>query len=307
MGSGDGYKSSRRFEKASTSSYFSTKERGAAGAAAVDSVFEQQTKQVIHDSMKPGGVSLRESRDSENHPTVTSIILAMDVTGSMGRLPVELVTDGLPKIMGKLIQAGVDPSLLFMAIGDHECDKFPMQIGQFETGDEELDLWLTRSYIEGNGGGNAGESYLLAWYVAAYLTATDDWDKRKKKGFLFTFGDEPTLINLPGTAVKELFGENKGEKSNYTAAELFAKASEQWEVFHIDIHHGGRNASRQWKSLIGQHLIEVDRMEDVSAKIVETVGQYIDTTGLQKPKEEMVADAAEVTTPPAKTDIPNML
>ncbi|STD12570.1 hypothetical protein [Chryseobacterium carnipullorum] len=40
--------------------------------------------------------------------------------------------------MGGIIQGGVpDPALLFLGIGDHECDAYSLQVGQFESGDEE--------------------------------------------------------------------------------------------------------------------------------------------------------------------------
>ena len=107
--------------------------------------------------------------------------------------------------MGGLIQNGIpDPTLLFLAIGDHECDKSPLQVGQFESGDPELDLWLTRTWLEKGGGGNAGESYLLAHYFAAYHTDIDAYNKRGKRGFLFTVGDEPGLTSLPGRVIDEI-------------------------------------------------------------------------------------------------------
>jgi hypothetical protein len=295
MGGGSEYNSTRRFSKAAAAGYSTV---GGASATA-DAVFTQQKEGKIHDSMRPQGIKLREARDSELHPKTTPIILGMDVTSSMGSLPVHLVATGLPKIMGKLIEAGCDPSLLFTAIGDHECDsspKSPIQIGQFESGDDELDMWLQRTWIQGGGGGNAGESYLLAWYVAAYLTATDAWDKRKEKGFIFTIGDEPCLKSLPSTAVKELFGENLGEKDNYTAKELYAKASERWNVFHIEVRGVVDRAG--WQDLAGQLFLCVDNIDNVADTIVKTVASYMKLTVPEESVTEKILAGKEVSTPP---------
>ncbi|MGR9053887.1 MAG: hypothetical protein ACU84J_14670, partial [Gammaproteobacteria bacterium] len=147
-------------------------------------IFRQRS---INSSMNPYGVRLRESRDSAEHPNSLSIVLALDVTGSMGSIPHHLVKQGLPHIMGNIMQHGIkDPQLLFLAVGDHECDRSPLQVGQFESNDELLDKWLTDVFLEGGGGGNEGESYLLAWYFAAFHTAIDCFEKRREKGFLFT-------------------------------------------------------------------------------------------------------------------------
>lgn len=63
---------------------------------------------------------VRESRDSNEHPETTPIIIALDVTGSMRRTPHEMIKDNFPKLMDALMQLGVkDPQLLFMAVGDH--------------------------------------------------------------------------------------------------------------------------------------------------------------------------------------------
>ena len=119
----------------------------------VNDIFEQNKKRQIHEQMDPKGVSIRESRDSDEHPNSIPIIIALDLTGSMGHIPHELVKDGLPKIMSGIIQHGIaDPQVLFLGVGDHECDNAPLQVSQFESGDAELDMWLTRTYIEGGGG-----------------------------------------------------------------------------------------------------------------------------------------------------------
>ena len=49
---------------------------------------------------------IKESRDSATHPNSIPIIIALDVTGSMGQIPHSLVIDGLPTLMSTIIQHG---------------------------------------------------------------------------------------------------------------------------------------------------------------------------------------------------------
>lgn len=227
-------------------------------AATMDSAFEQNKKREIHESMEPSKALLREARDSENHPNTVPIILGLDTTGSMGSIPLLLIQEGLPKLIGNIIQRGIaDPALLFLPVGDHECDKAPLQVAQFESGDEELDMWLTRTWLEKGGGGNGGESYLLAWYYAAFHTVTDAWEKRKEKGFLITIGDEPNLGHLPLTAIREIMGSNVPAQSSYTEEQLLTAAQEKWNVFHIHIKHNTYNVE-SWKQVLGNNLIIVE-------------------------------------------------
>ncbi|UFH30528.1 hypothetical protein LNP04_11125 [Chryseobacterium sp. C-71] len=234
-------------------------------------IFTQNAKRMAHESMNPNGISFRESRDSAVHPNSVPIILGLDVTGSMGHIPHELIKEGLPKLMGGIIQGGVpDPALLFLGIGDHECDGYPLQVGQFESGDEELDMWLTRTYIESGGGGNAGESYLLAWYFAAFHTKTDAFEKRNQKGLLFTVGDEPCLKTLPASAIREIMG--TGQQS-FKHTELLEEAKKRYEVFHISVLHSGQavNADKGWKDLLGQNCLSIEDYRDVPKVIKEVV------------------------------------
>ncbi|WP_445711966.1 hypothetical protein [Flavobacterium sp.] len=259
---GTKYNFSARLSKAAKEGYASK---------AANEIFTQNKLRMAHESMNPNGVTFREARDSEANPNSYPIILGLDVTGSMGHIPHELVKEGLPKLMGGIIDGGVpDPALLFLGIGDHECDGYPLQVGQFESGDEELDMWLTRTYIESGGGGNAGESYLLAWYFAAFHTRTDAFEKRGQKGLLFTIGDEPNLKVLPASAIKEIMG--SGEQT-YSDLELLAEAKKRYEVYHISVLHSTRAQTAEigWKEVLGENCISVEDYKTIPEVIKDIV------------------------------------
>jgi len=253
------YSSVSRTERAMTSAYYT---------APVEQIF---TSKSINNAMNPFGIKIRESRDSENHPNSLAIIIALDVTGSMGTVPHSLVKDGLPTIMETLISRGIkDPQILFLAIGDHECDTSPLQVAQFESGDAELDKWLTTVFLEGGGGGNAGESYLFAWYFAGNHTLIDCFEKRKQKGFLFTIGDEPTLKVIPKDTIKGIM--DADVQAALKAPELLTKARETYEVFHLHISETSAGSRKKtvdgWKQLMSDNLIEIKHHDEVAKAIV---------------------------------------
>jgi hypothetical protein len=232
------------------------------------------TARNINSAMNPYGIIVRESRDSAEHPSSLAVVLGLDVTGSMGTVPHFLVKEGLPHMMESIIKKGIpDPQLLFMGIGDHECDQAPLQVGQFESSDELLDKWLTELWLEGHGGGNDGESYMLPWYFAARHTAIDCHEKRGKKGFLFTIGDEPVLPSIPANFLKQLMGE--GQYEDYSSVKLLAMASEKYNVYHIHIRETS-SGSRQrvidgWRQLLSDNLLIADRKNQVAEIIADTV------------------------------------
>jgi hypothetical protein len=238
------------------------------------------TETAINNAMSPKGVKVRESRDSEEHPESLAIVVALDETGSMGTVPHHLVKEGLPNLMDRILKAGVkDPQVLFLGVGDHECDDAPLQVSQFESSDELLDKWLTSVYLEGKGGGNEGESYALAWYFAGRHTAIDCLEKRGRKGILFTIGDEPVLQDYPARVLKGLMGE--GQYGDETAQTLLAKAREKYECFHVHISETGAGSMRStvdgWKQLMGPDYLLVAKShtevpELISAAILKTVG-----------------------------------
>ncbi len=228
----------------------------------------------IDPEMDSRNVHMRESRDSEEHPESLSIIVGLDVTGSMGFVPVELVKNTFPNLMGNIMQAGIQhPQVLFLGLGDHECDQAPLQIGQFESSTELLDKWLTKVYLEGGGGGNAGESYHMAYLAAARHTVIDCWEKRKQKGFLFTIGDEPCLPGLSAGDISRWTPAGQG--SHVSTAELLAEAQKRYHVFHLHVKHN--DVSKKpwrydgWPELLGQNLIMIDDYRQIAAKIASIV------------------------------------
>lgn len=231
--------------------------------------------------------NIRECRDSEEHPESLPIIIALDVTGSMGRVPHSLITGGFPEIMKKIMDEGVaHPQVCFVGIGDQYSDRAPIQVGQFESSDELLDKWLKTIWLEGMGGGNGGESYQLAWWFAAAHTDTDHFNKRGKKGVLITIGDEPVHKSLSTVEFTRLFGD--GDTPMMTASEILKQAQEKWDIYHINLmdYSGMKSMTKScWQEYLGDNVINTengagdDIPEIISGIILKSVG-----TGWTKPQ-----------------------
>jgi len=235
--------------------------------------FTQQASQKAHPGMSPVGVAFRESRDSDVHPLTIPVQLYLDVTGSMGKIPHMMIKDGLPKMISVLLDKGInDVSLMFGAIGDHTCDIYPLQVAQFESGDEELDMWLTRTYIEHGGGRGYHESYQLAWYFAANHVVTDAWEKRKQKGFVFTIGDECFYASTPISAINAIMGVDlSSQGGSVESTELLRLAQEKNHVYHIFLNNRLDYGTDKWQELLGQNVMFTKDYTEVPKMIAETI------------------------------------
>lgn len=264
------------------------------------SVYKQKSVGRIHESLDPNGVVIREARDSEEHPNSLAIIVGLDVTGSMGSVPAQLIKEGLPNMIQNIFNHGIaDPQVAFLAIGDHEYDRHPLQIGQFESSDEKLDSSLECVYPEGGGGGNSGESYLLAWYHAAKHTEVDCFEKRGQKGILVTIGDEPGLDNVPGSVLANLYGLQK--EDSYTAEELLIAASEKYHVIHINVNetysgHSDRT-KRYWENLLKENFICVDSHTEIPEVIGNKVAELYNGERVTINTNINSSDVTQPTTP----------
>lgn len=207
----------------------------------------------------PAQITFRESRDSADNPLSTAIIIGLDVTGSMGYLSEEIAKNSLNKTMLEIYDKRpvTNPHIMFNAIGDSKSDRAPLQVTQFEAdiriAEQLLDIWF-----EGRGGGNGGESYNLTWYFAAMHTLIDCHEKRGKKGFIFTIGDECCHDVLTRSEINRVFGDNA--ECNYSSRQLYDMASEKYHIFHIVMKAGSYSYQKSgefWKSFIPGRVIEL--------------------------------------------------
>lgn len=226
----------------------------------------------IDKDMSPRGVQFRESRDSAEHPESLAIGVFLDETGSMGSIPEMLVRHKLGNLMNTLIDHGVpDAHVLFGGIGDQYSDNSPLQVGQFESGTDELNRWLTKIFLEGNGGGQSMESYSLAWLFFARHTSIDCFEKRNQKGFLFTIGDEGVHKALERDFLTDLLGYPFYE--DIPAEQLLAEAQRMYHVFHLQVTETGAspNIIDGWKKLLQERLILVEDYNNIAEIIASTV------------------------------------
>lgn len=218
---------------------------------------------------------LRESRDSEEHPESFPIIIGLDVTGSMGQIPEYLIKEAFPTIMKTIIDAGIpNPQVCFMAFGDQISDRFPIQVGEFESSDELMEKWLTKIYIEQGGGGDGAETPSLIWWTALHHVVTDAWEKRNKKGVIITISDEANhseLLNL-----KKLFN-FKSDNKRILTSKVLEQVQEKWEVYHINYKNGYRGGSKKtleyWGNVLGSNCVHTEHSE--GKDIVNIIPQLI--------------------------------
>lgn len=205
-------------------------------------IFNQQS---IKQSMDPRGITVRESRDSAQNPNSTPIILALDVTGSMGMIADSMAREGLGILVEQILDRKpvTDPHIMVMGVGDAYFDRAPLQASQFEA-DIRIAEQLKDIYLEKGGGGNHFESYNLPWYFAA--TKTDiDATKHGRKGILFTFGDEECPPVLEAKHIKRVLGDDVPK--DISTKDLLKMVSQKYDVYHVVIEEGShaRSARKQ--------------------------------------------------------------
>jgi hypothetical protein len=263
MGSGswstDVYDAAKRYRRATGASAFAYSDSGA---------------RRVHDALNPHGVTMRESRDSDEHPQSVAISVLFDVTGSMGTVP-RALQQKLPQLFGLLLRNGYakDPQIMFGAIGDATCDRVPLQVGQFES-DNRMDEHLGNIVIEGGGGGQMTESYELAMHFMARHTSIDCFEKRGRRGYLFIIGDEMAYRKVFGKHRRDILGEASTEDVPLSA--VVKEVTRMYDTYFLlpsgTAYAGNDTVLGFWRKLLGQNALELDDLDAACETIGLTVG-----------------------------------
>jgi hypothetical protein len=257
-----------RWDPADWSAYAASTARKSTAA-----VFAART---IDPDLNPFGVAMRESRDSDLNPQSTAIVVGLDVTGSMGMIADALARKGLGTMVEEILarKPVSDPHIMCLGIGDVLFDQAPLQATQFEA-DIRIARQLEKLWLEKGGGGNACESYNLPWYFAAQHTVTDCFEKRGKKGYLFTVGDEEPPLDLPADGIARVLGDR--EARDFESSELLTLVSRRYHVFHIIVEEGSHARSDpsgvrdRWTDLLGQRVIGLSDHTKLAEVIVSAI------------------------------------
>lgn len=226
------------------------------------------------DTSPLAGQVVRESRDSDEHPLSVPIAAFFDETGSMGYAP-RVIQEKLGGLFGLLLRKGYveDPQIMVGAYGDaHNGERAPVQISHFES-DNRIDESLDKIFLEGNGGGNGGETGALMWYYLAYHTATDAWEKRQKKGYAFFIGDE-IAHRVTTSDVATYFGDLE-PAGPIEHKELVEKLLEKWDAYVLVENNstaGYQDSINWYTKLFGKDRVII--MEDLQ-NVAETIGLII--------------------------------
>lgn len=231
----------------------------------------------LHKTLDPKGVRIRESRDSADNPNSTPLIVALDVTGSMGMLADVIARKGLGTLFTGVIerQPITDPHVMFMGIGDANYDRAPLQVSQFEA-DNRVVEQLQLLWLEHGGGGNCFESYNLAWYFAAFHTEHDAMVKRGKRGYLFTVGDEEVPAALTAAQIKRFVGDDL-QGAEISTRDCLEAAQRLYDVYHVVALEGSHARGARdtvlggWRDLLGQRVIPLADHTKLAEVIVSAI------------------------------------
>lgn len=223
---------------------------------------------------------IRECLDSDEHPNSYPIILALDVTGSMGSAATE-AGKKLGEIMTSIYANDTitDPEFCVMAIGDLAYDYAPIQMSQFES-DVRIAEQLDKVYFEGGGGGNNYESYTMAWYMGLRHAKLDCWN-RGAKGLIITLGDEQINPYLPMDGIRIFAGDTI--QANIETNDLYKEVCDKYDVYHISVDDSRSSykwnnqqdaVDKSWINIIGEDYYYMSNLESLADTIISIITEH---------------------------------
>ena len=256
-----------------------------------DDIRAQRVAAQVNPLMDPAKLSggYRESRDSDAHPVSNAVAVLFDVTGSMQQVP-RILQKNLCTLFSLLLRRGYlqDPAVLVGGVGDATCDLAPLQVGQFESGNEIEDD-LSRLFLEGGGGAQKTESYELALYFLARKTAIDCQLKRGRKGYAFLIGDELPYRRVKRREVEHVFGDKL--QADIPVRDIIAEAREKFEIYYIlpnlTSYYNDPEILQCWRNLLGQNVLRLDDPAGISELIASTIGLSENAVGWNDLPQEL--------------------
>lgn len=249
----------------------------------------------IDESLDPKKFSIRECCNSDEHPNTIPVILALDVTGSMGEACSE-VASALGVIIKNLYEKFADIEFCVMGIGDLAYDDAPIQMSQFES-DIRIAESLDKIYMEHGGGGNEYESYTAAWYMGLKHTKLDCFEKQGRKGIIITMGDEPLNPYLPYKKLNQAI--NGTEQKDVKTNDLYSQVCEMYDVFHIAVDspkdsykYHKNDIERTFGQLLGKRF-KISSVNNLAQVIEDCITESVGTTSVSKP-ETIINENGEI-------------
>lgn len=260
---------------------------------------QEYTMSHLDPSLDPCKFSIRECVNSDEHHNTIPVILALDVTGSMGNSCKECA-EALGVIMSNLYKKYKDIEFCVMGIGDLAYDEAPIQMSQFES-DVRIAESLDKIYMEHGGGGNSFESYTAAWYMGLNRTKLDA-NEQGRKGIIITMGDEELNPYLPKKQLNNIVGST--EQNDIETPELYKSVIEKFDVFHIAVddnansyYHHKNGIENTFGQILGNRL-KVSTINNLSKTIEECIDESIEgSSNLNEtvPAQNMINDNGEIT------------
>lgn len=233
----------------------------------------------LHSELDPKS-RVRECCNTDEHPNTMPVILALDVTGSMGSACDECAAS-VANLMKDLYEQFEDVEVCVMGVGDLECDDSPLQVSQFES-DVRVAKQMQEIYLEKGGGSNRYESYTAPWYFGLYHTRLDCFDKQGRKGVIITMGDEPLNPALNKRDVEHFLGVGLEEQVELKTNKLYKEASKKFDIYHISVEDDRTNynkdrssyedeVDKSFKDVIGDDHYLVSSVNGLQKNIVKCI------------------------------------
>ncbi len=185
----------------------------------------------------------KELVTDSTHP----IVIMVDVTGSMSTWP-EIIFEKLPLLGSEVERYFSDYAISFTAVGDAECDSYPLQVRDFAKG-PALDEHLKNLYPEG-GGGDIPESYdLAAYYFLNHCTM-----EKALAPICILVCDAPPHDELKASAIKQYTGDIV--QSSLDSAEIIRRLSRKFTLYLVlKGFSAADDTTKYWQNLLGRDRV----------------------------------------------------